>query len=249
MAKARRGKEKGQVRSSARRVQRVEETQEYTTENLPFTVVKTLTPKNDEQRKYINLIQNGSVVVGTGEPGTGKTFIPSVLAAQAITARNSVIEQIILVRPNEPLGKSLGMLPGDLAEKLEPWLEPIADGIKWAIGDHAYKNLINRGVIKYLAIEHCRGRTFNNAFVIVDEAQNISIEAMKCLVTRIGQDCKLIICGDIAQKDIKADSGLQLLMDIVDNYEYYPFTTIELIKNVRSAESSAFQAIFNDMGV
>ena len=124
------------------------------------------------------MIKNNTVTVGIGEPGTGKTFIPSVLAAQELVDIHSDIEQVILVRPNEPLGKSLGMLPGDLAEKLEPWLEPIADGMKWAIGDHAYKGYVERQKIKFLAVEHARGRTFNNSYVIVDEAQNISVEAM-----------------------------------------------------------------------
>lgn len=212
-------------------------------------VAKSLEGKNREQKSYINMIKNHTITVGIGEPGTGKTFIPSVLAAQEILDERSNIEQVILVRPNEPLGKSLGMLPGDLAEKLEPWLEPIADGMKWAIGDKAYKSLVERQLIKFLAIEHARGRTFNNAYVIVDEAQNISVDAMICLLTRVGQDCKLIICGDIAQKDIKGDSGLALLMDVWEKYDHAPFTAIELIDNVRSKESKAFYDIFKDMGL
>ncbi|CCI88518.1 PhoH-like phosphate starvation-inducible [Yersinia phage phiR2-01] len=212
-------------------------------------VAKSLEGKNREQKSYINMIKNNTVTVGIGEPGTGKTFIPSVLAAQELVDRHSDIEQVILVRPNEPLGKSLGMLPGDLAEKLEPWLEPIADGMKWAIGDHAYKGYVERQKIKFLAIEHARGRTFNNSYVIVDEAQNISVEAMICLLTRVGQDCKLIICGDIAQKDIKEKSGLKLLMDIYEKYERSPFSMIELVENVRSVESKAFYDIFKDMGL
>ncbi|QXV77267.1 putative PhoH-like protein [Escherichia phage DaisyDussoix] len=211
-------------------------------------VAKSLVGKNREQKSYINMIKNNTVTVGIGEPGTGKTFIPSVLAAQELVDIHSDIEQVILVRPNEPLGKSLGMLPGDLAEKLEPWLEPIADGMKWAIGDHAYKGYVERQKIKFLAVEHARGRTFNNSYVIVDEAQNISVEAMICLLTRVGQDCRLIICGDIAQKDIKGDSGLALLMEVYEKYENAPFSMIELIDNVRSIESKAFYDIFKDMG-
>lgn len=217
-------------------------------ENVVFTA-KTLTAKNKEQKSYINMIRHHTVTVAIGDPGTGKTFIPSVLAAQELCDHKSVIEQVVLVRPNEPLGKSLGMLPGTLAEKLEPWLEPIADGMKWAIGDQAYKGYVERQKIKFLAIEHARGRTFNNSYVIVDEAQNISKEAMICLLTRVGMDCKLIICGDIAQKDIKGDSGLAMLMDIYDKYDNIPFTAIELLENVRSKESAAFQAIFKELGL
>lgn len=214
---------------------------------------KELTPKNTEQRKYINTIKNITVTVGIGEPGTGKTFIPSVLATQEILSANSPFEQMILIRPNEPLGKSLGMLPGDLFAKLEPWLEPIADGVKWALGDtkngKAYKSLVERGVIQFCAVEHVRGRTFNNAYVIVDEAQNVTVEAMMCILTRIGQDCKLIIAGDINQKDIKVDSGLGLMMRMYEEYDRLPFSLIELQENVRSPESKAFHAIFKDMGL
>lgn len=214
---------------------------------------KDLKPKNAEQSRYINTIKNSVVTVGTGEPGTGKTFVPAVLGVQEILSAQSDIEHMILIRPNEPLGKSLGMLPGDLASKLEPWLEPIADGVKWAIGDtkngKMFKSLVERGVIQHLAIEHARGRTFNNAFVILDEAQNVSVEAMMCILTRIGQDCRLVICGDINQKDIKSDSGLGLLMQIHEEYDYVPFQLVELTQNVRSPESKAFHAIFKDMGL
>lgn len=212
-------------------------------------VAKTLKAKNGEQQRYIEIIRNQTVTIAIGKPGTGKTFIPSVMAGQELTNPKSVIENVILIRPNESLGKSLGMLPGDLSEKLEPWLEPIADGIKYAIGDMAYKGYVEREKIKFLAIEHARGRTFNNAYVIIDEAQNISIEAMICLMTRVGQDCKIIVCGDIAQKDIKGDSGLGMLMDLYEKYDYVPYQLIELIENVRSRESAAFYDMFKDEGL
>lgn len=210
---------------------------------------KTLTAKNSEQKTYINTIKNTTVTVGIGDPGTGKTFVPSVLAAQELCDPRSDIEHIILVRPNEPLGNSLGMLPGTLAEKLEPWLEPISDGVKWAIGDYAYKGLVEREKIKMLAIEHARGRTFNNAYVIVDEAQNVTRKAMICLLTRIGMNCKLIICGDIAQQDIKSDSGLGMLIELNEKYSNVPFTMVELIENVRSVESKAFHVLFKQEGL
>lgn len=212
-------------------------------------VAKTLKAKNSEQQRYIEIIRNQTVTIAIGQPGTGKTFIPSVMAGQELTNPKSIIEKVILIRPNEPLGKSLGMLPGDLSEKLEPWLEPIADGIKYAIGDMAYKGYVERKKIQFLAIEHARGRTFNNAYVIIDEAQNISIEAMIALMTRVGQDCKIIVCGDIAQKDIKGDSGLGMLIDLYDKYDYVPFQMIELLENVRSRESAAFYAMFKEEGL
>lgn len=213
------------------------------------TAVKSLTPKNAEQKSYINAIQNNTVTVATGKPGTGKTFIPAVLAAHELYKHNSSCENVILIRPNEPLGKSLGMLPGDLKEKLEPWLVPIKDGLTWALGKYGYEGLFKAEKIQFVAVEHVRGRTFNNSFVIVDEAQNISVEAMAAILTRIGLDCKMIICGDIAQKDIKGDSGLKMLMDIKENYNHIPFRHIELMENVRSRESSDFYDIFYEEGI
>lgn len=211
--------------------------------------VKSLTPKNSEQKSYINAIQNSTVTVATGKPGTGKTFIPAVLAAHELNKHNSCCENVILIRPNEPLGKSLGMLPGDLKEKLEPWLVPIKDGLVWALGKYGYEGLFKAEKIQFIAIEHVRGRTFNNSFVIVDEAQNISKEAMAAILTRIGMDCKMVICGDIAQKDIKGESGLKMLMDIKENYDNVPFRHIELVDNVRSRESSDFYDIFYEEGI
>lgn len=210
---------------------------------------KELHPKNSEQKSYINAIKNHTVVVCTGKPGTGKTFVPSVLAAQELAKHNSPYKRVVLIRPNEPLGKSLGMLPGDLKEKLEPWLIPIKDGIVWSIGKYGYEGLFKDERIQFVAVEHVRGRTFNNCFVIVDEAQNITKDAMAAILTRIGEDCKMIICGDIAQKDLKGGSGLKMLMDIKEKYEYVPFKHIELTENVRSFESSAFYDIFYEEGI
>lgn len=210
---------------------------------------KTLVPKNPEQKSYINAIKNSTVVVCTGKPGTGKTFIPAVLAAQELYKHKSPFERVVLIRPNEPLGKSLGMLPGDLKEKLEPWLVPIKDGIVWAIGKYGYEGLFKDERIQFVAVEHVRGRTFNNCFVIVDEAQNITPEAMAAILTRIGEDCRMIICGDIAQKDLRGNSGLKMLMDIKEKYDYLPFKHIELEDNVRSRESSAFYDIFYTEGL
>lgn len=224
-----------------------------TTDKRVMLKAKDLSPKNTEQRKYINTIKNTTVTVGIGEPGTGKTFIPAVLAIQEILSANSPFEQLILIRPNEPLGKSLGMLPGDLFAKLEPWLEPIASGVKWALGDNlngkAYKSLVERGIIQFCAVEHIRGRTFNNAYVIVDEAQNLEVKAMAAILTRIGQDCKMIVCGDVGQKDINGKSGLGTLMDVYEKYDNLPYNIIELVDNVRSKESQAFQQIFKDLGI
>lgn len=211
--------------------------------------VRSLTAKNQEQQEYINSILNRSITICTGKAGSGKTFIPSVIAAQQLYDRNSPVEKIILVRPNEPLGKSLGMLPGDLKEKLKPWLAPIADGVKFAVGEGAYNAAVEFEKIEYVAVEHLRGITFRNSFVVIDEAQNLSVDAVVCLLTRIGEDCKMVLCGDIAQKDIKADSGLGMLLKLQENWEKLPFNLVDLEKCVRSDEASAFCYIFEQEGL
>lgn len=257
MGKNRAQRREAKFSGNSRSSRRINKDDDFNSNVVPFgkeparVVAKTLTPKNKEQQSYINTIRNTTITVAIGPPGTGKTFVPSVMAAQEIMSANnkSPIEEIILIRPNESLGKSLGMLPGTLAEKLEPWLVPIADGIKWSIGDQAYKGLVEREKVKFLAIEHARGRTFNNAYVIIDEAQNITVDAMICLLTRVGADCKLIICGDVAQKDIREDSGLGMLINIYDKYDYAPFRLVELYENVRSPESAAFYSIFKQEGL
>lgn len=210
---------------------------------------KKLVPKNQEQATYLNSLQNHTVTVCCGSLGSGKTFIPSVLAAQELANPRSEIEKVILIRPNEPLGKSLGMLPGDLKEKLKPWLAPISDGIQYAIGKGFYEYAVESEKIEYLAVEHVRGRTFNNAYVIVDEAQNLSEEAMVAILTRIGEGCKMAICGDIAQKDIVGKSGLGLLIKISEKYDYLPFNLVELTECVRSREAAAFLSVFQEEGL
>lgn len=210
---------------------------------------KKLIAKNQEQSTYINSLKNHTVTVCLGSIGSGKTFIPSVLAGNALTDKSSGIKKVILIRPNEPLGKSLGMLPGDLKEKLKPWLAPIADGVQYAVGKGFYEYAVESEKVEYLAVEHVRGRTFNDAYVIVDEAQNLSVEAMVAILTRIGENCKMAICGDIAQKDIKGESGLGMLKKLSEDYDYLPYNIVELTECVRSKEAAAFLSVFQQEGL
>lgn len=246
-----------QKRNGSRKARRNETTNIYSIDNgkpmdsryMASFEAKRLVPKNKEQETYINSLKNHTVTVCIGSVGSGKTFVPAVLATQALCNKQDHIEKVILIRPNEPLGKSLGMLPGDLKEKLKPWLAPIADGIQFAAGKSFYDFSVENEKIEYLAVEHVRGRTFHNAYVIVDEAQNLSQEAMIAILTRIGDDCKMAICGDIAQKDIKEKSGLGLLMSLSEKYDYLPFNLVELKECVRSREAAAFLEVFQQEGL
>lgn len=202
-----------------------------------------LEARNPEQKKFINTIKNFSVTVGIGAAGTGKTMIAAVLAAQALEA--GTYDHIVLIRPNEPLGKSIGALPGDHLAKLEPYIAPFRDGLERVISKGYLKYLLNpdnTGAIwiEVVGVEFLRGRTFNNAFILVDEAQNLSVEAMKCLLTRFGEGSKMVITGDIDQMDIKGESGLQLLLDINDSYERKPMAVVTLETCERSAEAAFF---------
>lgn len=202
-----------------------------------------LEPRNAEQKKFINTIKNFSVTVGIGAAGSGKTMIAAVMAAQALAANQ--YDHIILIRPNEPLGKTVGALPGDIISKLEPYVAPFRDGLERVIDKGYLRYLINpenSGAIwiEVVGVEFLRGRTFNNAFILVDEAQNLTIEAMKCLLTRFGEDSKMVITGDLAQKDIRADSGLAMLLDINERYERKPMAVVHLDTCERSAEAAFF---------
>lgn len=208
---------------------------------------KTLTAMNPEQKTYINAIKNHDAVVCLGAAGSGKTFVPAALAGTELAEKR--IERVVLIRPNEPLGNSLGMLPGDLKEKLKPWLAPIAEGLLYSMGKGFYEYCVENEKIEFVAVEHVRGRTFNDAYVIVDEAQNLSVEAIAAITTRLGSNCKMVICGDVAQKDIKKKSGLALLAEITEEYDRVPFVTVELTECVRSETAAAFLSIYQEKGI
>lgn len=190
-----------------------------------------LRPRNDKQKYYINMIRNKDIVVAIGASGVGKTFIPSVMAIDALQDSRSAIEKIVIVRPNEGPGKTIGFLKGTLHEKMIPWAAPILDAITWRLGGTAFarktvESLIANGTIELLPLEYARGKTLNNAFVILDEVQNCDWESLKNLTLRNGEDSKMVICGDIKQKDIKTESGLETIIDLSDKY-HVPWDLIE----------------------
>ena len=172
------------------------------------------------QAKYINAIRKNSIVFGVGPAGTGKTFLAVALAVLAY--KNKQIDKIILTRPAVEAGEKLGFLPGDLGAKVDPYLRPLYDALQELFGLDTYNKLLEKGVIEIAPLAYMRGRTLNNAFIILDEAQNTTKEQMKMFLTRMGEGSKIVVTGDKTQIDLPKDkmSGLihatNILQDIED---------------------------------
>lgn len=199
-----------------------------------------LTGRSKSQGKYINLIYEFPVVIAEGDAGTGKTFPPSVIAMDMLGDPRYNVQTIQLVRPNQPLGKSLGYLKGDLYEKMKPWMIPFMDGFEYRKDKNYIRNLVNMETIVPVPTEFLRGRTWNDCFVIVDEAQNLLYDEMKCILRRIGNGCRIVFCADLDQCDLKNpdDSGMHLLYQIDDlareSQTRVPHSWITLEGSVRS---------------
>lgn len=171
-----------------------------------------LTPYNDNQALYINALKTSDQVIVCGYSGTGKTYIAATFAANAYLTKQA--ERIILTRPNVSVGKDLGYFPGDLNEKFAPWAAPVLDVLEEQLGKGVLETGIKNGNIILSPLSTMRGRSFKNAVVILDEAQNTTIPEMKMFLTRIGKGTKVIINGDIRQSDIKETSGLSKIISI-----------------------------------
>ncbi|MCJ1780876.1 PhoH family protein [Mammaliicoccus sciuri] len=161
---------------------------------------KIIRAKTMGQRVYINNIKNNDLVFGIGPAGTGKTFLAVVMAARAL--RLGQVKRIVLTRPAVEAGESLGFLPGDLKEKVDPYLRPLYDGLHTVFGTEQTSRLIERGTIEIAPLAYMRGRTLDDAFVILDEAQNTTHPQMKMFLTRLGFGSKMVVTGDRTQIDL-----------------------------------------------
>jgi phosphate starvation-inducible PhoH-like protein len=173
-----------------------------------------LKPLNSKQKEYINLLKTKQVVMAFGPAGTAKTYCPSVIAAEMFA--NKEIDNITIVRPYEGCGRSVGLLPGGIQEKLLPVCQPVMDVLNKFLGRTTVEYALSHDKIRMQALEFVRGMTFDDSFVILDEAQNLDIPSVKALMTRIGENCKVVISGDINQKDIRGDSGLAWLINLTN---------------------------------
>ena len=180
---------------------------------------KPIKAKTVGQKKYVNAIKKNTVVLGVGPAGTGKTFLAVAMAVKALRAKE--VNRIILTRPAVEAGESLGFLPGDLQSKIDPYLRPLYDALFEMLGADAYAKYLERGNIEVAPLAYMRGRTLDDSFIILDEAQNTSREQMKMFLTRIGFGSHVVITGDVTQIDLPSDkpSGLKEALRILDGID------------------------------
>jgi len=184
---------------------------------------KPIKPKTMGQRVYIDAIKNNIVTFGIGPAGTGKTYLAVAMAVNAL--KNKEVDRLIITRPAVEAGESLGFLPGDLQNKVDPYLRPLYDALHEMLGPETYQKHMERGVIEVAPLAYMRGRTLDNSYIILDEAQNTTREQMKMFLTRIGFGSRAIITGDITQVDLPQGkkSGLKEVMRILKNIDGISF--------------------------
>ena len=179
---------------------------------------KQIKCKTVGQKSYVDAIKKNTVVFGVGPAGTGKTYLAVCMAVAAF--KSKLVEKIILTRPAVEAGEKLGFLPGDLQEKVDPYLRPLYDALQELLGIETYGKLMERGAIEVAPLAYMRGRTLSNAFIILDEAQNTTKEQMKMFLTRMGEGSKTIITGDVTQIDLDGkQSGLVHATQILDGVD------------------------------
>ena len=195
---------------------------------------KNIVPKSANQKNYINAIRKFDITFGIGPAGTGKTYLAMAMAASELMKNQ--VKRIILTRPAVEAGEKLGFLPGDIAEKVNPYLRPLYDALHDMMDLEKAADLVHRGIIEVAPLAFMRGRTLNNCFVILDEAQNTSIEQMKMFLTRLGHDSKTVITGDITQVDLPAGklSGLlhaKRVLKEIEGLSFCYFTDKDVVRH------------------
>ncbi len=176
--------------------------------------IPPLRPRSDTQREYLYALQHSEQVFAVGPAGTGKTWLPSAYAAELLQSKK--ISKVVLTRPNVPAGPSIGFFPGSLEEKMAPWVLPFTETMAERIGKGPLEYHLKSGNIEIVPFETMRGRSFSDAIVIVDEAQNLTPSEMFLVVTRIGEGSQLVVTGDLNQKDINGQSGLSKAINLIN---------------------------------
>jgi len=195
---------------------------------------RVITPKSLAQKRYIDAIRKYDLVIGIGPAGTGKTYLAMAMAVASLTKQE--VERIVLTRPAVEAGEKLGFLPGDIAEKVNPYLRPLYDALHDMMDFERASRLVERGVIEVAPLAFMRGRTLNDSFVILDEAQNTGPEQMKMFLTRLGYSSKAVITGDITQVDLPENktSGLieiQSILKGIEGIEFVYFSDKDVVRH------------------
>ncbi|MGM0642509.1 MAG: PhoH family protein [Thermodesulfobacteriota bacterium] len=195
---------------------------------------KPITPRNPAQKEYIDAIEKNDILFSIGPAGTGKTYLAMAMAVSAFTSGR--VKRIVLTRPAVEAGEALGFLPGDMAEKITPYLKPLYDALYDMLGIRKAETLIAEGTIEIAPLAFMRGRTLNNSFIILDEAQNTSTEQMKMFLTRTGFGSKAVVTGDITQIDLPANkkSGLvqaKHLLYGIKGIQFIYFTKDDVVRH------------------
>ena len=195
---------------------------------------KPIKPKTVGQQKYIESIKSNTIILGTGPAGTGKTFLAVAMAVKAL--RDKKVSRIILTRPAIEAGEKLGYLPGDLQSKIDPYLRPLYDALFEMMGPENYQRNVEKQIIEVAPLAYMRGRTLDDAFIILDEAQNATFEQMKMFLTRLGNNSKAVVTGDLTQTDLPGGqvSGLWSAVKILDGIEgiaIHQFTERDVVRH------------------
>ena len=207
---------------------------ELMTANILSSRGKTIRPKTLNQKKYVEAIDNNTIVFGIGPAGTGKTYLAVAKAIQALQAKQ--VTRIVLTRPAVEAGEKLGFLPGTLSEKIDPYLRPLYDALHDMIDPDSIPRLITSGTIEIAPLAYMRGRTLNDAFIILDEAQNTSAAQMKMFLTRLGVGSTMVVTGDVTQVDLPSGtmSGLRVVSEILNNVgdlEFCRLTASDVVRH------------------
>jgi len=200
---------------------------------------KTIRPKTLGQKRYVDAIDENTIVFGIGPAGTGKTYLAMAKAVQALTAKQ--VSRIILTRPAVEAGERLGFLPGTLNEKIDPYLRPLYDALHEMLDPESIPRLMAAGTIEVAPLAYMRGRTLSDAFIILDEAQNTTPEQMKMFLTRLGFGAKIVVTGDVTQVDLPGGttSGLRIVREIlhgVDDVHFSELTSSDVVRHRLVAE-------------
>ena len=227
--------------------------QEHPAEVLSLNIVsnrgRTIRPKTANQKKYVDAIEENTITFGIGPAGTGKTYLAMAMAVSALQQKK--VNKIILTRPAVEAGEKLGFLPGTLSEKIDPYLRPLFDALNDMIDIESIPRLMQSGVIEVAPLAYMRGRTLNDAFIILDEAQNTTPEQMKMFLTRLGFGSKMVVTGDVTQIDLPngQHSGLRVIRDIlkeIDDIAFLELTAEDVVRHRLIGDIVMAYAVFDD---